>query len=245
MSDLKPVSRPPFLLDGRGGMVFAVVAIAVALAILKPWGTGGARAPIPSQAVVASPSPTPTDTPNPTDGYSRVYDPLIFGDRQLQADWGLWPAGYLSTFGFAMRSDQSSPPGGPSASGPTASQPAAPVWPNAIDIPLGNHLLLIGVSTPIGFKVDRIHMTRFLASGRTEVVPLLELPSPWPNHFAVIGIDGGLGANRPIFWAAGRYRLDLMIDPGSIQRSIEVRVEGPAPSAGTDSPAPSIASARP
>lgn len=120
-----------------------------------------------------------------------------------------------------------------------------PAWPDAIDMPVGNHLLLIGVDTPVGFSVDGIRLTRYLPGSGTEDVLIALPPSPWPRHFTVIGIDGGLGVKRPVFWTPGRYRLDLTIDPGAIQRSIEVRVEGPAVDGATASPGPSVGAVRP
>jgi hypothetical protein len=245
MRDLKPVSRPSFLLDGRGSKVLALVVVAIVVAFIKPWGSASTPAPAPSQAVVISPAPSPTPTPtatptpDPADAFSRAYDPLLFGDHELQPAWGLWPAGYLSTFGFVMHTERSNPPkpasGDHSPSAVSPSDPASPIWPDAIDIPLGNHLLLIGVDTPMGFSVDDIHLTKYLADRRSKDVPIVRPPSPWPSHFTVIGVDGGYGVSRTALWAAGRYRLELVIEPGAIQRSIEIRVEG-APISGPSRP---------
>lgn len=242
MSDLKPVSRPSYLLDGLGSKVLALVGLAIVIALLKPWGSAGTLTAAPSAALVAtpspSPSPVPSRTPDPRDADSRRYDPLIFGDYEVPAVWGLWPAGYMVSFGFAMRAEASIPPaGGPSPTPDGPGEPAAPVWPDAIDIPTGNHMLLLGVDTPRGFSVDEIHLTRLLPGGRGEDVPIVRPPSPWPSHFTVIGVDGGYGVSRTALWTAGRYRLDLAIEPGAIRRSIEIRVEGaPTP---TRSGAPS------
>jgi hypothetical protein len=241
MSDLKPVSRPPFLLDGRGSRVLAIIGVAILIALIKPWGSTSTPTAIaiPSQAAVVitpRPSPTPTPTPDPIDAFSRAYDPLVFGDRELERSWGLWPAGYLTTLGFAMRAEPSHSPklpsGGASPSAVSSSDPG-PAWPDAIGIPAGNHLLLLGVDTPLGFSVDDIKLSRYLADGRAVDVPIVFPPSPWPAHFTVIGVDVGYGVARTAFWPSGRYRLDVMIDPGTIRRSIEIRVEGassPSPS---------------
>ena len=231
MSDLKPVPRPSVPLDGRGSQVLAIIALAIALAFLKPWGSAGAPAPSAAPMAKGSPSPSPIKTANPLDADSRLYDPLIFGDKELRATWGLWPAGYMVSFGFAMRAEPSSAaPGGPSAS-PGSRDAATPVWPEAIDIPFGNHLLLMGVNTPIGFTVDGIHLSRKRTDGRREDVPIVRLPSPWPSHFNVIGIDDGYSVSRTSFWAPGLYRLGLVIEPGTIERSIDIRIEdAPTPS---------------
>ena len=54
------------------------------------------------------------------------------------------------------------------------------------------------------------------------------LPSPWPAHFMVVGIDDGSGTDGPAAWPAGRYALDLDIEPGGYTRTIGIVVD-PAP----------------
>ena len=244
MNDLKPVSRPSFLLDGRGGRVVALIGLALVFAVLKPWGSAGTASPGPSAALAptSSPSSSPSPSPDPRDADSRRYDPLIFGDHELQPGWGLWPAGYMVSFGFAMHVEPSSPPGGGPSSAPRPlPEPGSPTWPAAIEIPFGNHLLLIGVNTPLGYSVEKIHLTRYLPDGRNEDVPIVRPPSPWPSHFTVIGVDGGYGVTRTTLWAPGRYRLDLVIGPDKAARSIEIRVGGPTtpiPSSPSASEAP-------
>jgi hypothetical protein len=236
MSGMTPVPRPRFFLEGRGNKMLALLVVALAVALVKPWGLAGTTTPEPSQARLTTPSPSIRPTPDPADTASGTYDPLIFGDFELQPAWGLWPAGYLVSFGVAMRAEQSSLPSeGPVASG-ARPEPAAPLWPAAIDIPTGNHLLLIGVNTPNGYSVDDIELTRYLANGQREAVGIVRPPSPWPSHFNVIGIDGGYGVSRTAFWTPGRYRLDLVIDPGTIVRSIEIRIAGTPVPAVSDPP---------
>lgn len=233
MNDLRPVQRPSFFMDGRGGRVVALMALAMIIAILKPWGPSVAAPPPPSVASVPSASPSPSPSPDLRDAYSRQYDPLIFGDHELQARWGLWPAGYMVSFGFAMHLEPSTAPsGGPVPSGgasPTplpSPGPGTPTWPTAIEIPYGNHLLLIGVNTPEGYSVEDVHLTRYLGDGAIEDVPIVRPPSPWPSHFTVIGVDGGYGIVRTALWAAGRYRLDVEIGPTTDVHSIEILVDG-------------------
>jgi hypothetical protein len=88
-------------------------------------------------------------------------------------------------------------------------------------------------------------LNRYLVDGHTEDVPVVIPPSPWPSHFTVIAVDDGFGTTRMAFWPPGRYRLDLTIEPGHIERSIEVRVEGPASTPSTPAPAPSADQVRP
>jgi hypothetical protein len=240
MSGMTPVPRPSFFLEGRGNKVLALLVVALAVALVKPWGLVGTATPEPTQAQRRNPSPVPSRpaSPNPADLISRTYDPLIFGDKELRPAWGLWPAGYLVSFGFAMRAEPSAIPSQVPAPSGSKAEPDAPVWPAAIDVPTGNHLLLIGVNTPNGFSVDGIHLVRRGTDGSSSEVAIKHLPSPWPSHFTVIGIDDGLGGARSDFWAPGIYRLDLTIDPGPIDRSIEVRVEPPAVDQATPSSAP-------
>jgi hypothetical protein len=172
---------------------------------------------------------------------------LVFGDHELERTWGLWPAGYLTTLGFAMRAEPSPPPspasGGPSSSPGSSGPPDTPAWPDSISVRNGNHLLLIGVDTPLGFRVDGVRLTRDATDGSgREEVPIVLPPSPWPSHFTVIAVDSGFGLTRVAYWLPGRYHLELVIDPGGIERSIEIVVEGPdSASPGPDgSPSPSL-----
>jgi len=239
MSDLKPVSKPNFLLEGRGAQIVIVILLAVIVALIKPWGSGSdlSSAGLPTATPVSSPTSTPIPTRDIGDGVSRPYDPLIFGDKEMPAAWGVWPAGYLVTFGFAMRADPTARPSGdPTADGqPVPSlQPDVPAWPAGIDLPVGNHLLLIGINTPLDYHVRSVSLTRLGPDAAGSNVPLIRPTSPWPLHFTVIGVDGGLGADRPAFWLPGRYRLDLVIDPGPIERSIDVTVaSGPVTAPGS------------
>lgn len=232
MRGTSPVRRPQFFLEGRGNKILGLLVVALLVALVKPWGLA-VNAPEPSQAALASATPSPSlppSTPNPEDLVSRVYDPLIFGDRELRPTWGLWPAGYLVSFGFAMRAEPSTPPKvGPAPSGPIP-ETATPVWPAAIDIPTGNHMLLIGINTPLGYSLDEVGLVRIAPDGSPANVPVQRLPSPWPSHFTVVALDIGGAGTRLDFWPPGDYRLDLIINPGSIDRSIEVRVETPSAS---------------
>src|SRR4249920_1107302 len=162
MSQLKPVSRPSFPMEGRGGLIVGIILVAVLLAILKPWGPEGGQNGLDRTGAAASPtsspSPTPGPTPNPLDAISRKYDPLIFGDKELQIDWGLWPAGYLTSLGFAMRAEPTTQPDAVGASqppsSPSSSAADAPIWPNVINITFGNHLLVMGIATPADHTVN-------------------------------------------------------------------------------------------
>jgi hypothetical protein len=106
MSELTKVPGPSSPLRGIGGKVVTVVVIAIALAIVKPWGTGEPiTAGLPD---VPEPSPTPASSESNT--VDLGYDNAVFGVYEPKPEWALWPAGYFTTFGFAMRIDERSPP---------------------------------------------------------------------------------------------------------------------------------------
>src|SRR3954469_11310547 len=166
MNEFDPVSRPSFPLEGRGGLIIAVIVVAVVLAILNPWGSDAVRNTLDRTAFAPSPTPpsppTPAPTANPLDAISRKYDPLIFGDRELQTDWGLCPAGYLTSLGVAMRAETSphADTVGVSQPLPSPSDGDVPMWPSVININLGNHLLMMGISTPTDHTVNTVRLTR-------------------------------------------------------------------------------------
>src|SRR3954453_7750636 len=198
MNQLNPVSRPTFPLEGRGGLIIGIIVVAVVLAILKPWETSRGPNGVGQPVALASPSPSPTPgadpTANPLDAISRRYDPLIFGDRELQTDWGLWPAGYLTSLGFAMRAEPSPQTGTVGVTQPLASPSSAdvPMWPSVININLGNHLLMMGISTPTDHTVNSVRLTRARPAGSWEDFDTLLAPSSRRTCFAVRSIDGGV-----------------------------------------------------
>ena len=77
-------------------------------------------------------------------------------------------------------------------------------------------------------------------AGRVEV-PVVRLPSPWPDHFLVLGIDDGSGTEGLPAWPAGRYALDLDIEPGGYTRTIGIIVGEPVVPVPTPTTLPSPA----
>jgi hypothetical protein len=243
--NVERVRPPPSRFDRYLGLISAFIAGALLVAIVKPWGSGGLPASVP----LPTPSPRPSDSPAPELGYeSRVYDPSIFGTHEPEATWAIWPAGFLVTFGFVIQvPGLSAPTPGTSpgaSSGPSATtasaRPAAsglpspaggagtpvgdPVWPARFDVPNGNHLLLIGINMPSGHSVAAVQLMRVSDAGALDPVAISQFPSPWPAHFAVIGVPTSPGDNRLTVWPPGRYRLDLTFNPGAVMRSIEISI---------------------
>lgn len=239
----RPVRLGPTGSGGRSGLLTAIAVLAVLVAIAKPWAPGDAGRP--GGAVNASgpnPSPSPSDVNSQQDiGFnSRAYDPKIFGLHEPAATWGIWPAGFLVTFGFVIQVPDVPPAATqvPELGGPHPSQPAASPsdlsdessieWPAGFEVPDGNHLLLIGINMPVGHTVLGSALSRLdTTSGTMVQVALERLKSPWPTHFVVLALAGAT-ADLLTIWPAGHYRLDVTFGPEGVTRSIEIIV-APSP----------------
>jgi hypothetical protein len=254
MTELRKVTGPPSPVERHAGRIVAIVVIALLIAIVKPWG-GSPDHQIPVAAASPSPTPIPTTRPTPR---PRLYDFLSFGTNQPPPGWEMWPAGNLASFSFAMRVDlrppdavAASPEGSPSASSSATGIPVASsdeglgtvpaTWPT-IRIPVGSNLDLIGLNYPRGFSVRVVSLHQVDAAKGSTAVRAIIGTSPWPDHFTIVGFAPSNGPDAMEPWQPGTYRLDLTFDPGAVSRSVEVVIEGPAPSS---SSAASSASAAP
>lgn len=248
MSELRKVTGPSSPVYKQVGMIVGVVVVAMFIAIAKPWGSGtssdvGSVVPVPSRS--ASPSPTVSPAP-------LQYDLRAFGIREPTPVWEIWSAGSLASYSFAMRIDLAAHAtplpvpsgGGASPSGIAASaMPVGPPgalddsvpgdWPT-VPIAAGNTLELIGINRPLGFSVIVVDLVRVADDGTETSMHAIIGSSPWPDHFAVVGIgtDAKPGTMQP--WPAGHFRLVLRIDPGAIDRSVDIVVE-PTPQAAPSS----------
>ena len=98
----QPIRPPKSPTDGHLGTIGLLVGLGIVVAILKPWGSQPGATLVPPPATLA-PSPTATPVPTPNIGFGgRVYDRSIFGEHEPEAVWGIWPAGFLTTFGFVI-----------------------------------------------------------------------------------------------------------------------------------------------
>jgi hypothetical protein len=99
-------------------------AIFIALVIVKPWDS-----PLPSTA--GNPTTQPTFFVAPTERTGVPdYNPLLFGLREPDPAWELWPAGYVVQFGLAgpvrvHGQDGATPAPGASASPGPSEEPRA------------------------------------------------------------------------------------------------------------------------
>ena len=254
MNDLTPVKGPASPLEGRSAKIIAVIVIGILVALIKPWGTSTpapvARATAAPTAVAVTPRPSAT----PFDAFAG-YDHELFGIYEPEPRWELWPAGYLVSFGYAIRigstgTEASQAPGPPGAS----AQPSRPVatpaetakpgteepnWPATITIADGNNLGLIGVNMPRGYRISSVAIVRMRADGSEQPLDVVEAESQWPSHFRVFGVADDTGRGAVENWPAGHYRLDLAFEPGAISRSIAIVVSDSSRSDGDASPAAS------
>ena len=233
MTEVRRVSAPGSPFSGRERAIAAVVTIGVLAAILKPWGSdpgAGAVTPRPSARASAAATPAPVDLAG------HAYDQNLFGPFEPAPDWSIWPAGYFVSVRYVTREavDQpiveptASPAGRPSSSAtPSAAPPASgdgPAWPPGIVVGPGDHLLWLGINTPLGWTIRDAGLRLTGTDGSRTEVPLTRLPTDWGDHFAVLGIPMGPASERLIDWPPGRYRLSITVDPGRITRTIEISI---------------------
>ena len=118
------------------GLAFAVFLV---LVIVKPWESS-------RNATAGDPTPPPTFFVRPTERTGVPdYNPILFGLREPDPAWELWPAGYVVRFGMAgpvrvHGQDGASPaPGTTGAPAPTepgsSNEPAASRAPEASPAP--------------------------------------------------------------------------------------------------------------
>jgi hypothetical protein len=238
MQASQPLRPPSSRTDGHLGAIGLLIVAALLVAIVKPWGSGSVGAvtldtPPPSAAPTLSPAPTRAGQI----GFSGLaYDKSIFGNHEPQAVWEIWPAGFLVTFGFVIQVPDASASPAPS-SGPRATPrlPAGsldgpgPAWPNRLDLPDGDHLLLIGIDMPQGYQVVASHLVRYSTDSADVPVDLARFASPWPSHFAVLGIPTTPGQDLLNVWPPGQYRLDLTFNPGGLTRTVDIQITSPLP----------------
>jgi hypothetical protein len=221
------------------------LAIFLALAIVKPWdasrpGTAGGPTAGPTFFI------RPTERTGP-----REYDPRLFGGREPDPAWELWPAGFVVQFGLAgpvkvgegaaspepgasaAAGESGAPPpslpvgasaGPPGPSGPPASE--LPLGSGAVDIGTADHLVALGINTPLDARVETVRLF-FLTGSRSDMVETVRLPTLWESsHFLVIAPADRAAPGQPAAWRPGRYRLELTTAFGDI-RLVELLVRPP------------------
>ncbi len=236
-----PIGRPPprSWLPALG----SVLVLLVALAVVKPWHVpdpGDPEASIPNASV----APVVPRTASPR-ADRDLYDPRLFGNREPDPAWELWPAGYVVEFGMAgpvaVRGQESAAPSGdpvrslePGQS-PPATEPAASPSPPAlspeehvVDLGPADHLIALGINTPADVRVTEVRLVLLEGLPDGSDVPIVRLPTLWESdHFLVIGIAD---PDRPAEtgpWIPGEYLLELVTADGEF-RAVRLRVSAPA-----------------
>ena len=263
MSDLTKVPGPASPFKGSSAKLITVVLVGIFVAIAKPWG-----ATTPVTLVGGSQPPTLPPVPTPSPALRDAFDFGVFEGFEPKPAWEIWPAGREFSLGFAMKvtgdsenqAPSAAPPSGVPASGvPTISSPAPqrtatpaptglvepPTWSHTIMISPASTLTVVAINMPLEFSVPGVHLWRTDPVAGRQEVPVVHVPSPWPDHFLVIGVDDGTGRDALRAWPPGQYQLVLEIQPGDQVRTIAIDVEArpeaspvPAPSA-TPTPAAS------
>ena len=250
MTDLRRVSGPSSRFDRQAGRIIVIAVVAILIAIVKPWGTPVRPSAFPVTTPRATASPSPPAAVRPP-----MYDFLTFGTNEPPPSWEIWPAGNLASFYFAMRIDLAarasdepgatstptpialaSPSGGPDP----ASVPSS--WPT-IRIPAGTYLDLIGLNRPRGYGIAAITLTRINDDGTMTPAHAIVGKSPWPEHFAIVGFAAGDGTGAMEPWPAGQFRLEVVIEPGHVTRTVDVVIDAASPvpsgsATGTAAPVP-------
>ncbi len=73
------------------------------------------------------------------------------------------------------------------------------------------------------------HLVRYSTDSADVPVNLERFASPWPSHFAVLGIPTTPGQDLLNVWPPGQYRLDLTFNPGGITRTVDIQITSPLP----------------
>lgn len=204
--------------------VATAVAIFLALAILKPW------TPSAPSAAGASARPAPSRAPAATERTGpRGYDPRLFGGREPDPAWELWPAGYVVQFGMAgpvkvHGQDGATPEPGasgdatpaPTAAPSGAGATAAPLPPGVVDLGPADHLVALGINTPLDFRVATVDLQIFRGDDCClEAVPIVHLPALWESvHFVIIAPEDPSAKGQPGAWDVGQYLLHLASTSG-------------------------------
>ena len=126
------------------------------------------------------------------------------------------------------REARETPPAAPTPAGAPAATPAPSAgegWPASITIGPGDHLLWLGLNTPIAFTVRDAQLWHLHEDGSRSEMPVVRLPTEWGPNFAVIGIPVTRGSNRLSVWPEGQYEVAVRLDPTGELRTMLVDVQ--------------------
>jgi hypothetical protein len=159
-----------------------------------------------------------------------AYDQSVFGPFEPEPEWSVWPGGFFVTILYVTREAHQEPSAAPTPSGglpaPSSSPPgtAAAGWPASITIGPGDHLLWLGLDTPLAFTVRTATVWRLHEDGSRTSVPVVRLPTEWGANFAVIGIPVAPGSDRLSVWPRGEYEVSVQLGPNGEMRTLSVDI---------------------
>lgn len=228
MAEVRRVTGPGTPLGGRDGRLLGIVVVAILVAIIKPWG-GEPSAANPLATPIVLPSASlAVASATPSAAATSMFDFGVFAGFEPPPAWEVWPAGREISFGFAMRIDgdgaRRSPTPGASMPVDDAFDPGPPPeWTQAITISPASILTVVAINLPLAYRIPSMHLLRTDGGEAPVDVPIVMVPSPWPDHFLVVGMAGPDGQAREA-WPAGTYALQLDIEPGGFTRTIKIDV---------------------
>ncbi len=208
----------------------SVALFVLALVIVKPWGPAATPLPTTAPTIQSRASPV-VATPR----FDRTaYDPRLFGSREPDPAWELWPAGYVVEFGISGPLPVHSPgPSGAASQAPLRSDPAPspskvePPGERVVDLGPADHLIALGINTPADVRVVDLRLWILRVRCCDAALAYVRLPTLWESsHFIVVGVEDPDRPGTPGPWPVGEFRLDLVLQTGEV-RSIRFRVTAP------------------
>jgi hypothetical protein len=211
MTSLDRVPAPRSPLQGPAGWVVGSVVLGLVLAVVKPWGDGDLRPTYsPPTAVRGDASVAPGDVAH--------YDGAAYGSTPPPAAWAIVTPDGAVDLPFLGRGEGAAGDGTGSTVDTVVSGPVVPIGRTA-------PVLSIALTHPPGSEVlaARLWSLEGPAPSRIE---LQDMPPPWPvDHVVVLARRGPAGGASVLPWAAGLYRLDLLIGPERVARSVMISVD--------------------
>lgn len=199
--------------------MLGLLAIALAIAVVKPWGDGAAPGVVAFDPPGAIDAPLPTAAPVVTLP-PPIYDPLAFGPVPPPAAWALLTGERTMPLGFIQ------------VAGPTSSASPDIVSGPVVDLGPAADLHAVAIAHPADETLAAIRLWRFGEGGPPRRIDLRSLPSPWPQASVSVVAPTANGSDRAAIgaWSPGLYRMDLLIEPGDRIRTLMLTVGGSGPS---------------
>ena len=220
-----PAPRSPF--GGWGARVAGLVALGICVAIVKPWGDGEVRpiySPMPAASAVVDPAPQRAP--------AARYDAIAYGPTPPPATWALLTPGETVGLPFLGREAGAGGDGTGATVDTIVSGPVAAIGRSG-------PVLSLGLSHPADAEVLSARLWS-LGGPSPARIELRRMASPWTGaHAVVLARQGPDGVGSVLPWEPGLYRLDLLIGPARVARSVMITVDGGAAHRPAVSPAPS------